>query len=95
MSSQGDVVPAEWLRRVRSDLAASARPEAGEADGPAGWDEWYRQDSDGQTLAEALCESKYDFARRAFLAGWAARDEAQRRGAADELAALSDDGRER
>jgi hypothetical protein len=39
VSSRGEGMPAEWRRRVLADLAASACPEAGEADGSACWDE--------------------------------------------------------
>ncbi len=44
-----------------------------EADGQAGWDEWYKRDQAGRTLAQQLAESPHDYACRAFLAGWAAR----------------------
>lgn len=87
--------PAEWARRVQADLAASARPEAGEAaepDGAPEWDEWYRRTAEIDTLAEQFKESRDDGKmRRAFLAGWSARDAVERRKAADDLTALTEE----
>jgi hypothetical protein len=77
VSAQGG---AEGTRRVEADLSAPSRcPDDG--DGTAQWDRWYGYDRD-------RTESPYDGMRRAFLAGWAERDTAVRRKAADELTAL-------
>jgi hypothetical protein len=85
------------MRRTDDGSAASTRPEA---DGSAEWDRWYGRQHDGLTLAQVIDESPLDKMRRAFLAGWLARDAVERRKAADELTALTedlglyDDGRE-
>jgi hypothetical protein len=66
--------PAEGARRADDDPSASSpRSGAHDRDGSAQWDEWYRRDSDGRTIADQLAESPHDYARRAFLAGWSAR----------------------
>jgi hypothetical protein len=70
VSAQGG---AERARLVASDLSApSLHPDDG--DGTDRWDEWYRRDYDRRTLAQAYSESPRDKMRRAFLAGWSARD---------------------
>lgn len=96
MTEQGPGIPAGGARRGQDELAApSACPEAG-----AAWDEWYARREADRPLGEWFNESPYDKMRRAFLAGWSARDAVERRQAADELAALTeelglyDDGRE-
>ena len=94
MTDYGAEVPAPWQRRVLADLAASACPEAGEADGTAEWDEWYR--FHGSEFGEPwITGDFYDMLggqmRRAFLAGWSARDAVERRKAADDLTALTEE----
>jgi hypothetical protein len=103
VTDHGPVIPDGWRRRVLDDLAASACPEAGEADGSGEWDEWYRRSglwSEEDARAGSPSEAVAGLMRRAFLAGWSARDAAERRKAADGLTALTDelglydDGRE-
>lgn len=80
-------------RREPNELAAPSACPA-EADGSACWDEWYgRQALD---LGAAWHAGYfYDFLggqmRRAFLAGWSSRDAVERRNAADDLTALTEE----
>lgn len=64
---------------------------ADSGDGSAEWDEWYARCEASRPLGEFFTTSPYDKMRRAFLAAWQARDDAERRKAADELTALTEE----